>query len=399
MRKFCLVQILGIALCLLLCSCSEGKGDVAGGITDIDHSITLAGRVVDDAGNAVAAARVVAYIDNSISVVDSIETVSDKQGKYELVVSDSVGDLVMLYAEAESLCALANPKFQENNDLQISKKKSLKGNIDGAESGYVRIKGTSLTAKISKDGSFDFAGVPSSEGLVLQYVQDDAAIASYSISTADSSDAIILPTFIEKHLSMDGGEMVYDNDSTLAENVEYVDGISGKAILLKPGQFIDLGTLDPTSGDFTISLWTKWNGVNENHQILVAQRSYWSDSTSKFQWHFDHTNGVFAVMKSAPKEPVEITFGDSSIVPVGEWCFLTLVSRDHQVSMFVNGEQVGETSEFTANQLDASVPFRIGGDEISTETWDGAIDEVQIESVARDAEWIKSAWQSGRENL
>ncbi|PZW67435.1 LamG-like jellyroll fold domain-containing protein [Fibrobacter sp. UWR1] len=394
MKKLYSIQILAVILSWLvtLCACSEKK-DVAGGITDIDHSV--AGRVLDVAGSPVAHARVVAYIDNSTAVEDSVETVSDAKGNYELVFNRDVsGDTVMLYAELDSLVALENVESSQNFDLQVSAKKKLVGSVSGANSGFVRIKGTSLKAKIADDGSFEFDLAPAGKRILLQYVRDDLAVATFAVSTAGTSDSIALPEFIETYLSMDGKERVFENDSTLAESVDYVDGIFGKAIALKPGQFIDLGELDPTNGDFTISLWTKWKGTNGNHQILAAQRSYWSDSTSKFQWHFDNVDGKFAVMKSAPKVPVEITFGDSSVVPVDEWSFLVLVSKDNQVSMYVNGKQVGETSSFTSNLLEKAVPFRIGGNEIPTETWNGLLDEVRVENVARDLEWIINTFQT-----
>lgn len=394
MKKLYSIQILAVILSWLvaLCACSEKK-DVAGGITDIDHSV--AGRVLDVAGSPVAHARVVAYIDNSTAVEDSVETVSDAKGNYELVFDRDVsGDTVMLYAELDSLVALENVESSQNLDLQVSAKKKLVGSVSGANSGFVRIKGTSLKAEIADDGSFEFDLAPAGKRILLQYVRDDLAVATFAVSTAGTSDSIALPEFIETYLSMDGKERVFENDSTLAESVDYVDGIFGKAIALKPGQFIDLGELDPTNGDFTISLWTKWKGTNGNHQILAAQRSYWSDSTSKFQWHFDNVDGKFAVMKSAPKVPVEITFGDSSVVPVDEWSFLVLVSKDNQVSMYVNGKQVGETSSFTSNPLEKAVPFRIGGNEIPTETWNGLLDEVRVENVARDLEWIINTFQT-----
>lgn len=394
MKKLYSIQILAVILSWLvtLCACSEKK-DVAGGITDIDHSV--AGRVLDVAGSPVAHARVVAYIDNSTAVEDSVETVSDAKGNYELVFNRDVsGDTVMLYAELDSLVALENVESSQNFDLQVSAKKKLVGSVSGANSGFVRIKGTSLKAKIADDGSFGFDLAPAGKRILLQYVRDDLAVAAFAVSTAGTSDSIALPEFIETYLSMDGKERVFENDSTLAESVDYVDGFFGKAIALKPGQFIDLGELDPTNGDFTISLWTKWKGTNGNHQILAAQRSYWSDSTSKFQWHFDNVDGKFAVMKSAPKVPVEITFGDSSVVPVDEWSFLVLVSKDNQVSMYVNGKQVGETSSFTSNLLEKAVPFRIGGNEIPTETWNGLLDEVRVENVARDLEWIINTFQT-----
>lgn len=397
MRKLNSIRILVVNLFILLalCACSEKK--VAGGITDIDHSVTIAGRVIDVAGHAVASARVVAYIDNSMAVEDSVESVTDENGNYELVFADSLeNDTIVLFAEQDSLCGLSTFGFAKNSDLKISSKKSIKGSVNGATSGFVRIKGTSLKAEISEDGSFALDAVPSGEGIVLQYILDDTAISSFIISVEDAADTVELPPMTEIHLQMDGSEHVYDNDSTIAEEVNYVEGIVGKAIALEPGQFIELDSLAPTDGDFTISLWTKWNGTNGNHQILVSQRSYWSDSTSKFQWHYENDYGKFSVMKSAPVRPDEISFGDSSIVPVGKWSFLTLVSKDHNYSMYVNGEQVGETSPFTTNQLDVYVPFRIGGNEIKTETWNGLIDEVRIESVARSQKWIKEMWQRAK---
>ena len=186
--------------------------------------------------------------------------------------------------------------------------------------------------------------------------------------------------------------------------MNYVDGVKGKAVLLEPGQYIDLDTLNPTGGDFTLSLWTKWNGPNGEHQVLFCQRAYWSDSTSRFQWHYEVNSGSFAVMKSMPGRFEAVFFGDSVSVPVGEWALLTLVSRDHKVSMYVNGEPVAIADsddsefagEFVPNELNRSVPFRIGGDEVETETWNGAIDQVSIETRARSPEWIKIQYDNLR---
>lgn len=227
----------------------------------------------------------------------------------------------------------------------------------------------------------------------------DTAVADTS-SEIDTIPEDTVETLVS--LSLESDVRVFDNDSTEATDVEYVDGISGKAILLKPGQFISLDSLDICDGDFTISLWTKWNGPNGEHQILVSERAYWSDSTSRFQWHFESNKGRFTVMKSMPAYPYAVSFGDSSAVPVGEWANLVLVSKEHKVSMYVNGkvlttqdEDGNEISEykFEPNDLDRKVPLRIGGNEVDTETWNGVIDEVVIENVARSADWIKDNYK------
>jgi hypothetical protein len=304
----------------------------------------------------------------------------------------------------------------------------------------MRIPGTHLRSLISEDGSFAFDSIPAGYRMNLVYVQDDSAIAHFEFTALESRDTLRLPELelngewltsgdmpviadyygfhyylpydyylpngygdpeIEVYLGMGRDVNVLNHDSSVAENVNYVDGLSGKAVLLEPGQFIDLDTLNPTGGDFTLSLWTKWNGPNGEHQVLFSQRDYWSDSTSRFQWHYEVNSGTFAVMKSMPGSPEAVYFGDSTSVPVGEWAFLVLVSKNHKVSMYVNGEPIAIAGsdgtefarEFVPNELKRSVPFRIGGDEIETETWNGAIDEVRVESIARSPEWIEVMYE------
>lgn len=441
-RQFALTYCLFCSF-IWLSACGDSD-KTAGGVTDIDNSIatdtTVAwGTVYDEAGNVKKFARVVAYIDNQVAIVDSTETFADSTGSYKLVLKKEQA-VNILYAEQDSLCVLLG-EFDQHQDLYIAGKKSLSGTISGMNSGYARIAGTNMQAKINSDGSFMFNAMPPGKQIDLIYVQGDFAKGSFRFSTEDDRKFIELPPFepnngpngfapsedfykrdpngaMEPHgspygisfddrhqepppnkdfsyreLHIDGSENVYDNDSTRSSDIQYVDGINGQAISPRPGQFIDLGNFDPTSGDFTLSLWTKWRGPNGNHQVLFSQRSYWSDSTSKFQWHFESLSGQFTVMKSMPEKPEAIFFGDSTIVPKDKWTFLTLVSKDFQISMYVNGEQVGKTQTFVPNKLKEPVPFRIGGNEIDTETWNGIIDEVLVENVARSEAWIKARYE------
>jgi hypothetical protein len=348
---------------------------------------------------------------------------------------------MFLYAEHEGLSLLVGGMGLEGYYMmQIEKPRTLKGSLDGKSSGYVRLAATDIVSELDENGHFTLEKVPSGRRMELFYVEGDTAKGRLHFATTDSRDTISLPpleilegndgymtsrdlgydygivTYAPNFVSEDKrreiplqlhyveqNAVVYDNDSTLADSVVRVEGIRGyeKAILLLPGQFIDLDTLDPTDGDFTLSLWTKWNGPNGEHQVLFSQRDYWSDSTSRFQWHYEVNSGTFAVMKSMPGSPEAVYFGDSTSVPVWEWAFLVLVSKNHKVSMYVNGEPIAIAGsdgtefagEFVPNELNRNVPFRIGGDEIGTETWNGVIDEVRIESIARSPEWINAMYE------
>jgi len=260
-----------------------------------------------------------------------------------------------------------------------------------------------LSIFMAKGGEFTYPVLISTVGIDSANMELLASgkAAPYEVEYWDSEEALLWVGVESEDetlavLRMNGDVKVVGSDSAEASATADSAGLFGRGLTLAPGQYIDLGSLDPCVGDFTISLWTKWMGPNGEHQILVSQRAYWSDSTSRFQWHYEVNHGVFTVMKSMPNYPEAIVFGDSSIVPIGEWAHLALVSQGGVVTMYVNGEQVGESQEFTPNDLSRPVPLRVGGNEVDTETWNGALDEVRIETVARSAEWVKTAYEAGK---
>jgi hypothetical protein len=453
-RLIVCLKFLALAATFAFLACSNGE-DVAGGVTDIGNSIArepdttkIAGTVVDMQGNKMPAARLTLYWDNGYAVEDSLEAVADSNAQFEfkvwrndaqkndniLSVVDSARGVVnrfagfYLYAQSGTLSGVTLPLGQKDAEIRIGSRKVLHGSISGAVSGKVHIGGTHLVADVQEDGSFSFDSIPPGVQEELIYSERDSVLGYIPFTIEDAGDTVVLPQlenysgflwnpdlslladaygFTSYHtdyvrwadtnwttvnIEMNGDEQVFGHNGKLADSVNYVDGVKGKAVLLEPGQYLDLDTLNPTGGDFTLSLWTKWNGPNGEHQVLFCQRAYWSDSTSRFQWHYEVNSGSFAVMKSMPGYPEAVFFGDSSAVPVGEWAHLVLVSKDGMVAMYVNGDPVGEAQAFAPNELKRSVPFRVGGDEIETETWNGAIDRVSIETRARSPEWIKARY-------
>ena len=448
--------ILALTTPLILLACSNSE-DVAGGVTDIGNTVAqetdtirVRGTVVNMQGKIAPAARLALYRDNGIAIVDSSEAIADSKGQFEFkiphkpIIADTAQGVVegisgfYLFAESDSLSGIALASENVDTEIRIGARKAARGSISEATSGIVRISGTHLTANVKEDGSFSFDSIPPGMHAELIYSEGNNLLGHIQFSIQDKGDTLVLPqlenyngflwspdlallgdeygfTFYNTdnildadsgwtvvNIEMNGDEEVFNHDGKLADNVNYVEGIGGNAVVLDKGQYIDLDTLNPTDGDFTLSLWTKWNGPNDEHQVLFCQRAYWSDSTSRFQWHYETNSKSFAVMKSMPGVPEAVYFGDSASVPVGEWVFLTLVSKNHKVSMYVNGKPVSIAGtdgtefarEFEPNKLNRSVPFRIGGNEIETETWNGVIGRVTIETRARSSEWIKALYSS-----
>ena len=78
-------------------------------------------------------------------------------------------------------------------------------------------------------------------------------------------------------------------------------------------------------------------------------------------------------------------------LPMNEWSLLVLVNEGGKLYFYINGELVSNKAgvPFTPKEVAAPLPFRIGGSEVPNDTWNGAIDEVKIESVARSAVYYK----------
>lgn len=208
-------------------------------------------------------------------------------------------------------------------------------------------------------------------------------------------------------LHMDGKDdqiEIRDNDGSIADTVTYVEGVSGKGILLKVGQYIEVGEIDPCAGDFTMTAWTKWGGFRGDgiYQILFAERSDWNSGLSRFQLQYEiMTSSITAVGDGADFTGYgyawlargNVERGGS--LPMNEWAHMALVYEGGNLYLYINGVLASDEAgvPFKPKNTTEPVPFRIGGSEVPNDTWNGAIDEVRIESVAHNAEWVKAEYE------
>lgn len=191
-------------------------------------------------------------------------------------------------------------------------------------------------------------------------------------------------------LHFNGDAKVLNKDKSVAKSVADSAGLLGKGISLNPGQYMSIDSVDVTFGQFSMSFWTKWNGPNGKRQVLASERG---DSTYKIQWRYEE--GKFSLMKGAPSFMEVFDLADSTVLPVGEWAHVALVSWMGNYTMYVNGKPVGEPVSFSSPIYLGSMmsPVRIGGSGNEVDTWDGALDEFRIEMAPRTADWIRAVYE------
>ena len=229
----------------------------------------------------------------------------------------------------------------------------------------------------------------------------DTAVVDTSVTDTTEEVAISL----ELHLDgTDSVAKVYNSDGSVADTVTYVEGVSGKGILLKVGQFVEVGEIDPCAAEFTMSAWTKWGGYRGDgiYQILFAERSDWNTGDSRFQLQYEIMQSAITAVGDGVDWSgygyAWLTKGNverGGKLPMNEWAHLVLVYENEKLYLYINGElaSVKEGVPFRPKETTKPMPFRIGGTEVVADTWNGPIDEVKIESVAHNAEWVKAEYE------
>jgi len=196
--------------------------------------------------------------------------------------------------------------------------------------------------------------------------------------------------FFEKDSVMASLHMNGDAEIYAVTDSDASYGVIGYGATLSEGQYISLDSINPCSGDFTLSVWALWNGDNGNHQILFAKRASWADSTL-FQWYFETNTDAFAVYDAVNWDSLP---GAVNRIDLGKWNMLSLVSKNDSMSMYVNGELVNEPVYLKLRDVDMVLPFRVGGNDVEAETWNGSLDEIRVVTKARSAEWLRMEYET-----
>lgn len=165
--------------------------------------------------------------------------------------------------------------------------------------------------------------------------------------------------------------------ATLVGNVEYVDGIKGKAVSFDGGGYIDFSN-KPYDGDWSASMWVK---RGESTATNTALLSCSIGEIKLEQWKNTHQVGL-------------TKFGDDDwtfdyTAPIGEWVHLAFVRNGSKTDLYVNGElnsSIAQTIPAPVSRLGANAKSGLE----DSGNLHGAVDELKVYERALSAEEIKA---------
>lgn len=185
----------------------------------------------------------------------------------------------------------------------------------------------------------------------------------------------------------------WGNDGAVGNDVLPVSGPLGDAYGFIAGDGIDVPSSASltTPEALTISVWGVATSFPENTPILAGKaETYGSDPALNDYFLRAADSYLVGTVRTTTEPLVSVSSGGWS--ELDRWYHAALTCDGTDARLYLDGVQV-DTVPCVAPIQSSMHPFRIGwwGQADPTRSWDGAIDEVRVSSVARSAAWISAS--------
>jgi hypothetical protein len=162
---------------------------------------------------------------------------------------------------------------------------------------------------------------------------------------------------------------------------KYVQGPAGYGTAMEfdgtGAQYVTLGTFNPSqaTGQLTVSLWGRWNGLNNEFQGLIAKRD--SYLANDMMWHFEaqQTTGVLRFGREG------MSLISSEAMTVGQWEPWAVTFDGSQAIVYRSGRQVASGAFSFGTDVDAAMYLGVtslSSTGAGSNPYNGALDEVRL---------------------
>ncbi|MFB0553070.1 MAG: LamG domain-containing protein, partial [Phycisphaerae bacterium] len=181
-------------------------------------------------------------------------------------------------------------------------------------------------------------------------------------------------------------DSVGDNDGILYGNPIWrpMGGMLGGALEFDgDNDYVDCGTFNPSdaTGQLSICLWAKWNGLNGRYQSLICKRNSWNVNDMMWQLEANHISGDAMFEREGYAGVI------GGILTEGDWEHWCVTFDGATAIIYRMGGRVNRGAFSFGSKTDAQVV--LGGSNTANR-FNGALDDVRIYDCALDDNQIKS---------
>jgi regulation of enolase protein 1 (concanavalin A-like superfamily) len=171
------------------------------------------------------------------------------------------------------------------------------------------------------------------------------------------------------------------HNGTAVGDPQYVQGPAGYGTALEfdgtGAQYVTMGTFNPSqaTGQLTVSLWGKWNGLNGQFQGLIAKRD--SYLANDMMWHFEtqQDTGVIRLGREGTNQVV------GEAMTVGQWEYWAFTFNGSQATIYRNGQPIASGAFSFGTDVNAGL--YVGATSLTdagaaSNPFNGALDEIRL---------------------
>ena len=149
--------------------------------------------------------------------------------------------------------------------------------------------------------------------------------------------------------------------------------------------YVDCGTFNPSAatGQLTVCLWAKWNGLTGSFQGLIGKRDTWEDSHMMWQLEASRDDGMVGFFREGSGRR------DGFVLPVGQWVHIAATCDGSTARLYLDGQQVVSGPMTFGYDTAAALVFgaceKDGGN-----PFNGMLDDVQLYDRVLNAQQIQA---------
>ncbi len=141
-----------------------------------------------------------------------------------------------------------------------------------------------------------------------------------------------------------------------------------------------------TTSNLSVSAWVKWDDAPTTNEVVISYGG--NNSATGWLLQYETTGKIQFSVRNANSV-------SSGITPVGgHWYHLTGTYDHSNVKLYIDGQLVG-SSPATSNIITATT-LRFGNEYNRSYYFDGVLDEIRIDKIARTPEEIRQAYEIGK---
>lgn len=204
---------------------------------------------------------------------------------------------------------------------------------------------------------------------------DDIQVG-HPVGPVDPGDRGLVAYYAMENDTLDGSGN--GHDGTPVGDPIFADGPAGYGTAMEfdgtGNQRVTLGTFNPSAdtGQLSVSLWARWNGLTEFYQGLIGKRDSWA--ADDMMWQIEATIDTGAL--GFARTDIYPADGDP-VLPVGQWTHIAVTFDGATSSFYVDGVMTGSGDFSFGSDTEAGVVI---GDCVfgGGNPFNGALDEIRI---------------------